>query len=576
MLFMAILFLGFLEVVGIASIFPFMELLSKPDAIEQSSRLTALYEFFQFDSKRSFLIAMGVFVIMAIALSNIFSIITTYIQHKISWSIAHRKGLILLETYMNKPYSYFLNQNTSDLRAYLISEVAALTSGILTPLIEFVSKSIICLTIFGLLLWFSPQITLTMFICLAGAYLLIYVSRQKFLKRLGSNRIQANVDRYRFLEEMLTGVKTLKIYRVQEYFYERYKQASEQFCDIQPKVKMVYATPKYLLELLAFGGILAVTLYVFITMGDLAKAIPRLSLYAVAGYRLLPSLQNAFSSIAKVRHSMPTLDKLYDDLIEGKQLVKDKIPATKPIFFHEKIKLLGLGFNYEKSERKILNNISMTINKGQRIAFVGSTGSGKTTLVDIITGLLKPNSGQIIIDDILLTNNNMVSWQDKIAYVPQEVFLYDETIRANIAIGKTEDEIDHNRLDQVLHMANLHSFVNEDLENGMDTIIGERGLRLSGGQRQRLGLARALYRNPELLILDEATSALDSITEKSVMTSLDLLPQDLTIIIIAHRISTVKNLDKIFMLENGSIVNDGIYRDLIESNDTFKKMVQLS
>lgn len=170
----------------------------------------------------------------------------------------------------------------------------------------------------------------------------------------------------------------------------------------------------------------------------------------------------------------------------------------------------------------------------------------------------------------------MVSWQDKIAYVPQEVFLYDETIRANIAIGKTEDEIDHNRLDQVLHMANLHSFVNEDLENGMDTIIGERGLRLSGGQRQRLGLARALYRNPELLILDEATSALDSITEKSVMTSLDLLPQDLTIIIIAHRISTVKNLDKIFMLENGSIVNDGIYRDLIESNDTFKKMVQLS
>lgn len=574
LLFSAILILGFLEVIGIASVLPFMELLSKSDAISESSLLTRIYNTFGFEDQRSFLIASGGFVIFIIALSNLFSIATNYFQLRFSWNISHRMETQLLKYYASKPYSYFLTQNTSELRAYLIAEVATVTSGVLIPLIEFISRSIVCLVIFTLLLLVSLEVTVTMIAFLGGAYLLIYVSRQRFLKKLGKQRIEANTKRYKYLEEMLTGIKTVKIYGVQDAFYERYERVSKAFSKIQPKVQMTYATPKYILEILAFGGILSITLYLYVTTGDLTKALPRLSLYAVAGYRLLPSLQRAFASISKVKHNVPSLHKLYNDLMSSKLSSGPISPAVEKMSFNQKIKVENLGFKYDGSSTDLLNNISFTIEKGSVAAFVGSTGSGKTTLIDMITGLLFSTSGQIWIDDEVLHSGNAQQWQKNIAYVPQEVFLYDDTIRANIAIGENEQAVDERQLIKAMKLADIHDFVVSQLAEGLDTKIGERGIRLSGGQRQRLGLARALYRKPSLLVLDEATSALDNITERGIIKSLRSLPKGLTTIVIAHRLSSVRYADNIFLLENGMIMGSGQYEDLLKESDQFKKMTE--
>lgn len=553
-----------------------MELLSKPNAIDQSKWLAYAYEILNFQSMRSFVITVGCFIIGVIAFANIIGVVSNYFQLKLSWNIAHRLSTSLLRVYLKKPYSYFLGTNTADLRAYTLSEVSALVSGIIIPLIDFISRSIICLVIFTLLMLVSPQVTLTMAGSLGGMYGLIYVSRGKFLKRLGKERIKANAMRFRFLEEMLTGIKTVKIYNGQQYFYDRYEKESRRFNDIQPKVQMVYATPKYILEILAFGAILGVTLYLFISEGDLAKALPRLSLYAIAGYRLLPALQKAFAAIAKVRHNWASLNKLHADLMIAKADTGFDQEVKKELAFHKSITAKDLSFSYGKKEEGVLHSLNFEIPKGSMVAMVGSTGSGKTTLIDLVTGLLTPTSGSISIDSTPLSDDSMLAWQQQIAYVPQEVFLYDDTIRANIIFGSGAENDSEERLDQALKMAGIYDFVRNELPNGANTEIGERGVRLSGGQRQRLGLARALYKNPSVLVLDEATSALDSITEKAIIESLQALPDDLTVIMIAHRLSTVQYADRIFLLNQGKLVSEGTYQELIDNSDTFKEMDSIS
>jgi ATP-binding cassette subfamily C protein len=572
----AILVLGFLEVLGIASVLPFMELLSKPDAINESSWLTYVYHTLHFTRFRPFVITIGAIVIAVIALSNIIGIITTYFHLKISWDVAHRLSTSLLKVYVKKPYSYYLNHNTSDLRSYLVSEVSILTSGVLIPLIEFISRSIISIVIFTLLMFVSPMVTIIMALFLGGTYFLIYLFRQKALKRLGNERFDSNANRFRFLEEMLTGIKTVKIYGVQDFFYNRFEKESRMYNDIHPKVQMVYATPKYILEILAFGGILAVTMYLFVNNGNITDSLPRLSLYALAGYRLLPALQRSFAAAAKVKHNLPVLRKLYPDLILAKNQEGVISHQKAKLDFNIEISFEKVTFTYENNEVATLKNLDLKIRKGSTVAFVGSTGSGKTTLIDIITGLLSPSNGNLKIDTTNINSDNVAEWQNNIAYVPQEVFLYDDTIKANITLESSDAIIDEDRLVKVLKMMDLYDFINNELSEGINTKVGERGVRLSGGQRQRLGLARALYANPTLLVLDEATSALDNITEKGIIDSLLLLPDELTIIIIAHRLSTVKYADTIFMLEDGGIIDQGNYKELIEGNNKFKQMDELS
>ena len=568
--------MGILEVVGVATILPFMQLIAEPNAIERSSLLSAVYEFFGFEGHRQMLIYFGVGIVIFIAFTNLFSVYAIWLQYKYSWDVAHNLAVRLLRTYLAKPYSYYLQKNSAELKTYVISEVGSLTGGVIIPIIELISRSFASLVIFVLLLWVDVKISLIMFGGLGGAYLLIYLFRQNYLKRIGQYRIEMNLLRYKSLNELLSGIKTIMVYGKQNFFYDRYFRASREFCNVQPQYNLILAAPRYALEFLAFGSILSITIYLYISSGNIQSALPRLSLYAVAGYRLLPALQKAFAAAAKMRHNSPVFHKLYDDLVfslHQKELDQEQ-PQDLP--FAEQIDLDRVEFLYENTDQAVIQGLEVTIKKGQTVAFIGSTGSGKTTLVDLIVGLLHPVKGSIKIDDQDLDLSTIKAWQQNISYVPQEVFLFDDSVLQNITLGAKPKEVDQALLKKATQMADIHDFIQNDLPQGFDTEIGEKGVRLSGGQRQRLGLARALYSQPAVLVLDEATSALDSITERGIIQSLQSLPANLTTIVIAHRLSTVRHADCIYILNQGRIVAQGNYQELMHSNETFKTMVQLS
>ncbi|MEM1324806.1 MAG: ABC transporter ATP-binding protein [Bacteroidota bacterium] len=571
----AILLAALLEVAGVASILPFMELIAAPKAIGDNAFLSYIYESFHFENHRSMLIASGIFVIALLTIANLFSIVTIWFQHRFTWYVAHHMCMRLLDTYIRKPYTFFLNQNTSELKSYLIFEVNGFTSGVIQPLIELISRSVVSFVIFVFLVLVNPKVALVAFVVLGGAYGAIFLLRQRYIKQLGEDRMSTNVNRYRYMEELLSGIKTVKAYNAQPYFHGRYETASEHYSSIAPKFSVITAAPKYLLEIIAFGGILSVTLYIYTIYGNLNAALPILSLYAVAGYKLLPALQKAFGAASKVRHNLPILDKLYDDLVISIERQRQRETDQPNIDFQDVLTLENIHFRYDGMAQDLLSDFTIHIPKGQAVAFVGSTGSGKTTIIDLIVGLLEAQSGQIKLDKTVLTRKNLAAWQRHIAYVPQDVFLYDDTITNNIIFGADHGKVDAKKLRAAIEMADIAEFIDTELPEGLETTIGERGVRLSGGQRQRIGLARALYREPSVLILDEATSALDNVTEKSIIDALNALPKELTLIIIAHRLTTVQYADCIYILDKGQIVDSGNYDQLMKTSTHFRELALL-
>lgn len=574
-LFFAILVTATLEMIAITSVLPFMELLSHEDTIKEHKYIANLWNFFAFESGRTFLITVGAIVIGLITFANLIAIATKYFQYKYSWNIAYRLSTGLLRTYTNKEYKYFLTENTSELRSYVVAEVNMLVDGILVPLLDCVSQSIMAIILIALIIYIDPIVALFMFGFLGGTYYIIFLSKRNLMIRLGKQRIEANANRYQTVDELMTGIKTIKAFSAERYFFNRFSKYAKIFSDIQPQVKMVMAAPPHLLRILAFGGILAITLYLFIGTGNIESLVPRLTLYAVAGYRLLPALLTVFSAIFKIKHNLPTLEKLYQDLVLSKDPIDPIEKSQDHLSLEKEIKLSNLSFRYSADSDEVLSNINLRIPKGSTTAFIGSTGSGKTTLIDLISGLLVPTAGEIYIDDVQMTNQYEMGWRRNIAYLPQDVFMYDDTILANIALGNSPDEIDKDQVRSVAQIAKIDEWIQE-LPDQYETEIGERGVRISGGQRQRIGLARALYRKPEVLILDEATSALDSVTEKAIIDSLKGIQRHLTMIIVAHRLSTVRHADKIYILKNGKIIDHGGYEELVTGSETFKQMIELS
>lgn len=401
--------------------------------------------------------------------------------------------------------------------------------------------------------------------------------QRKVLKRLGEIRIDANIQRFRSLREVFDGIKTVMVYNRQGFFYQHFSEASLKFSQLQPKYQVLVATPKNVLEILAFSTIIAITIYLYLSEGNFRAVAPTLSLYAVAGYRLLPALQKAFAAIGNFRHHSPLTDKLYEsvkDAESGDHFNEGgaaRLPLTKSLL------LEGISFQYEAAERPAVAGINLNIYRGETVAFVGSTGSGKTTLVDLIVGLLKPSGGSIVVDGTPLTAANMVNWRAALAYVPQDVFLFDDSILNNILMGaaagaKTVNESSA-EVYEALDLADIGDFT-RSLPQGIHTKIGEKGVRLSGGQRQRLGLARALFSKPSVLVLDEATSALDNVTERGIINALRNLPRNITTIVIAHRLTTVQHADRIYFLADGKITDQGSFESLVGSNTDFARMAK--
>tara|TARA_B100001248_G_scaffold86730_1_gene63504 strand:- start:44626 stop:46407 length:1782 start_codon:yes stop_codon:yes gene_type:complete len=565
--------MAFFEVVGVASILPFMSMVLDPDQISSNQILSFLFNFFKFDNVETFLFYSGVAVLVLLAFSNFFSAFMYWAITYFSKMQGHIISMRLLKHYLSNNYLFFIERNSSDLGKNILSEIDRVVKGVVLQALQAISKAILTIVVFTFLIYINPFIAIISVLSIGGAYFIFYIISRSYLSTIGEKQSIALFHRYRTVDEAMMGIKDIKLKSLERNFIGRFRQPSIDNARFSAQGLVIAILPRYLLETVAFGGIISIILILLSNDVLISEIIPVLSLYAVAGYRLLPAVQNIYSAQSMIKYNRPALMIIINDLKEIEIEEKNELlnEVDQMIKFDKKITVNDIFFKYPKSKKNVIDGISLSIMKNTSIGFAGSTGSGKTTLIDVILGLLDPKKGNIIVDDTIINNQNLLSWQNKISYVPQTIFLIDESISSNIAFGIKREEIDHDRVAKAAQLANLDRFV-EDLPEKYDTLVGENGVKLSGGQRQRIGIARALYNEPEVLVLDEATSALDGITENYVMEAIESLSNKLTLIIVAHRITTIENCDMIYFLEEGKIKDYGTYNELISKNSQFKKM----
>lgn len=569
-----IIVMGLLDVIGVASIMPFMSVLTNPEVIQTNKYLAAVYKKIGSTDNQTFIFFLGIMVLLTLVVSIAFKAFTTYAMlrfgHMRNYSLSRR----LVEGYLHQPYEWFLNRNSSDLGAAILSEVGQVVTGALIPMIKLIANGVVVLFLLTLIVVIDPMLATIVTLVLGVAYAVIYLLMRGYLGRIGLDRVKANQERFKVVNEAFGGIKDVKISGLENSFLQQYQGPAERFARRLAASQIGAQLPRFALEIVTFGGMLLVVLYLMAGTGGLQQVLPLIALYAFAGYRLMPALQQVYTQLSALRFSAPGLVSLHKDLKEfASDNILSGIHKTAPsIDFVHELKLANIIYTYPRTNRPSLNELSLEIPVHTTIGIVGATGSGKTTVVDIVLGLLRPDKGQLLVDDALIDFENVRSWQNKLGYVPQQIYLADNSVAANIAFGVPSNQIDHNAVENAARIANLHNFVTNQMPKGYETVIGERGVRLSGGQRQRIGIARALYHDPEVLILDEATSALDNLTEQAVMGAVHNLGHSKTIILIAHRLTTVRNCDQIFFLHNGQLVGKGNYSELIEKNTNFRTM----
>ena len=565
-----------LEVTGVASVLPFMLLVADPNNIEKHAVLANVQSISGLTSPRDFILAIGVGVLALLALGNLFSIVLFVISVRLLNREAADLSSQLLRRYIGQPYIWFLSQNTTVLGRNVLAEVTAIPTGIVLPLLRLVSKALAAAMIMAGLLYVNAAIAVITGLLLGGSYGLIWLFTKDRLTQIGNRRLEAEGLKYRSAAEALGGIKTTMVLGRERFFLERYNVSAQKLGVLQSEQGVLNETPRYLLEILAFGSVICIILVQIIQGKNLTALLPIISIFTLGAYRLMPALQQGFSYISSIRCQLPALHYLYDELQHRDQTVRDLTFNEARLPLRERIQLNNITFAYPGKASPVLNGLSLEIPKNSCIGLVGSTGAGKTTLVDILLGLLEPNAGSITVDGTPVQEHNLRLWQNAIGYVSQDIYLTDDTILANIALGIPPGQIDRAAVVSAAKLANLHEFVQGELPESYDTKVGERGFRLSGGQRQRIGIARALYHSPELLVLDEATSSLDGITETAVMDAVHNLSQKMTIIMIAHRLSTIQECDCIYFLKQGSVVDQGTFADLMARNSEFRDMARAS
>jgi ABC-type multidrug transport system fused ATPase/permease subunit len=570
-----VLISGLLDVFGVASIMPFIAVLSKPELVETNIILASAYKFsqnFGVDTIRQFLFVLALFSFLIIVFSMVFKALTMYAQLRFAVMREYSLSKRLLEGYVRQPYVWFLNRNSAELGKNILSEVSRFTNYCLLPMVNIISHSILAIVLISLIIFIDPIVAFISFTVLSVAYFIIYKSVGAFLKKIGKKSIRSNEDRFSALQELFGSIKELKVRGLEQTYIDKYSTSAQIYAKTLASSQTISQLPRFFIEAIAFGGIIILVLVLLKTNDELALALPTIVLYVFAGYRLMPALQSIYHSYVNLRFSNPGLQKLHNDIMSSKSKKTENNSGL--ISLKQNIELKNIYFTYPNTNRPALNNISMTIPSKSIVGLVGSTGSGKTTLADAILGLLESQQGTLTIDGNVIDNNNRKLWQKSIGYVPQNIYLSDDTVAANIAFGVESGNINYAEVYRSSKIANIHDFVINELSDGYNTIVGERGVRLSGGQRQRIGIARAMYHNPQLFIFDEATSALDSITENTVMEAIKKLGKKITIIIIAHRLSTVRDCEKIFLLEKGKLINEGTFETLVKNNKNFSSMVK--
>jgi ABC-type multidrug transport system fused ATPase/permease subunit len=545
------------QVIGITSIFPFLAIAADPDRIRRSHFGTRFLGLFPPMENQQLLLVAGVIAIAGLLASNVVNLVAEYARTRYAQNFAHWLRVRLLRRMASQPYTYFLQRNSGNLLKKILGDVTNYTGGILLPLLDSVARALTAVLLLATLFLVQPVIALSAAIFLGGFYVIVFRLLARKRREVDENLRTSVGGFFREAQQMLGGIKPVKVHRAEEHFLSRFARHSAVVAQMYARLPVFANSPRYLVEPLAFGGLVVAVLLLAAKGRDFSDILPNLGVMALAGYRLLPSLQLLYGQLTQVSSMRHAVDEVYDEFVAAEtdrtvplEVSGERLAQVRPFRWDDTIALRDVSFRYPGTSRPALNRLSLTIAKNTSLGVIGPTGSGKSTLVDLLLGLYHPTAGEILIDGRPLTPALVPSWQASIGYVPQDIFLIDDTIASNIAFGLPDNEIDRARLREASAMAQILDFIEAQLPDGFDTNVGERGIRLSGGQRQRIGLARALYHRPSLLILDEATSALDVATEAKLLEALRSLAGKLTMVVAAHRLSALANCDQLVDLAN--------------------------
>ena len=570
MLLIIIIMMAILEMIGVASILPFVTVLANPSIIETNFFLNKMFQassIFGVENNQQFLFSLGVLVFILLVTSLIFKGFTTYVQIRFVQILQYNLSKRLIERYLSQSYSWYLTRNSAEFTKNIVEEIGIVIGNGVSTLLELISKSFIAITLLSLLILTNLKITLIVGFSLGVSYLVVYKFTSSYVRRMGEERFKKNELLFRSISEAFGAIKEIKMGGLEQTYVDRFANPARIIAKNTASSSIIVQLPRFILEAVAFGGIILLILFLMKQTGSFNNALPIISLYAFAGYRLMPALQQIYVSFSKFDFIISSLNKIHSDFVDLK--IPNSNLEQELISFKNCIYLENVSYYYPEASRTALKSINLTIPVNKTVGLIGATGSGKTTTVDIILGLLEPQIGKLQVDEKIITKQNSRSWQKSIGYVPQHIYLSDSTIASNIAFGVETKDINQKAVEKVSKIANLDEFIVNELPEKYQTLIGERGVRLSGGQRQRIGIARALYHNPKTLILDEATNALDSATEQAVMDAVNNLSKNITIIIIAHRLNTLSKCDKIYLFDKGKIKNEGTFEQLIKVNENF-------
>lgn len=547
---------SFLELMGVAVFMPFISIIVDPEkAIAQSRLLTLLYNMLGVGDAKEFLLFLALGIAAIYIIKNLY---LAFMQNAIlTFSFRMRMNMAckMLTIYMHEPYTFYLGRNTAELQRSLQTDTNQFML-LVSNMIQSISEVMVVLVVGSYLFYTSKTITVVIIgllgICV-GVFML--VSRKVSVK-VGMQNQRYQGQLLQWINQAFGGVKEVKILNREQFFVDNYRDIYGKLIKGAKGNEMLAAVPKYIIETVVIVGML-LAICIKLTFGwsnNIADFVPQLSAFAIAAFRLMPSIGKLNAYINSINYCRPSLNLIYEDLkaiedCKGEDAYKPDKDANAS--FKEAINVNNVVYRYPDSDEDVINNVSMNIKKGTTVAFIGSSGAGKTTLADIILGLLVPDKGDICVDKWSIRDNPN-KWHSMLGYIPQTIYLTDDSIRRNIAFGVNEEDIDDEAVNRAIEEAQLSDFV-KTLPEGVNTFVGDRGVRLSGGQRQRIGIARALYRNPQILVLDEATSALDNETETAVMEAIDNLHGNKTMIIIAHRLTTIRNADVIYEVAQGQV-----------------------
>ena len=563
---------GLADMIGVALIFPFLKVLEEPGIVESNPYLAMLRDMSGARTPEGFVMLLGIAFCSILVATAALKIVTVYIANRWLEGRIHSLSRRLLAAYLRQPYEFMLQRNSGELVANMLSETARVVSQVFRAFSEFVMSAVTFLFMVTLLLFVSPSVTLMALGTFAVFYAALLLGVRGMTARLGARILSTNRTRHRLAWEALAGAKQVRLLNRERALIERYTPVSAEFARANATSNTMRMAPRHLIESIVIGGTILLTIALMMRGGlngdAMASIVPTLGVFALATFRMMPAFQRGYNASVSLRLSGDSTRSILEDLQSAAGLPDLPRTRVEPLRLRTRIEFDGVSYRYPEAESDGLTDIDLVIEAGMSVGIIGRTGSGKTTLMDLILGLLEPTAGEMRIDGRTLTPTEVRAWRANVGYVQQDVFLSDATIAENIAFGVPRDEIDGVRMRAAARAAQIDDYITDSLPEGYDTHVGEGGVRLSGGQRQRISIARALYPDPQVVVFDEATSALDSETETQLMEAISALAGSRTLIMVAHRHTTIRDCDLIVMLEGGRIVSTGDHEELLSLGET--------